>query len=134
MSMSVEVTWDVDWPKMYAVPELTFKPSAEATKVRALALRHERKNSSVTMTVAGTGATLRPSGKLGHIFEYGRRGGYPINPKSKKALAWGNGQFFSASAVGGAMRPYPYVRPAAAWWASGGYNEVARAVLSAEGL
>jgi len=75
---------------------------------------------------------LRPTG-LGHVFEKGRKGGYLIEPKRSTALKFRGGEYY-AEATGGAMAPRPYVGPAAAKWASGGYQAAARATLRMRGF
>jgi hypothetical protein len=77
------------------------------------------------------GNTLVPSG-LGTVFEEGRQGGYEIKPKGQ-ALKLPGGQF-AAVVRGGAMAPKPFIHPAAARWANGGFQSTARATLASQGF
>lgn len=80
--------------------------------------------SSHEALLVGTGLTP--------VFERGRRGGYPIVPHGESPLII-PGVGFRQSAVGGAMRAQPFMRPAAFRWASGYYQDAARGSLALGG-
>ena len=91
---------------------------------------------------------VRGRGGLAHIFEGGRAGGYPIQPGLKSTTAKGgsvkagkgsniaikfvrgDGGFYRGPGfLGGPMAARPYIAPAAAWWANGGFHSYAGAAL-----
>jgi|SRR6266566_4118898 len=78
------------------------------------------------------GNALVPTG-LGMIFERGRRGGQTVTPKTAQALKLPGG-LFAAAIKEGAMAPKPFIHPAAARWANGGFQSTARASLASEGF
>src|SRR5437762_868083 len=77
------------------------------------------------------GNALKPTG-LGGVFERGRRGGQTVKPKNAQALKLPGGTF-AAFIREGAMAPKPFIHPAAARWANGGFQSTARASLAASG-
>lgn len=106
--------------------------------------------------IGPTSAFLKTSGKLGHIFELGRQGGYVIQPGLKTTrgrvaggsrfekettgvragsgnialkFSKGDGGFARGGVIGGAMRARPYIRPAGVAWARGLYQRRAGAAL-----
>ena len=78
------------------------------------------------------GNALVPSG-LGTVFEEGRAGGYDISPKDKLAIKFPSGDF-ATFAKGGAMAPKPFIHPAAARWANGGFQSTAKVTLASQGF
>lgn len=134
--------------------------SFRVAQADALARRHNTSKSGVKLRVnSTTQADLVPTG-LQSTFEQGRQGGYEINPSGqvgirrsfsrtqgstykvrakaggdKFALKFvgGDGKF-AAYAVGGPMRPYPAMKPAASDWARKGYQVTARQTLAASGF
>jgi hypothetical protein len=76
---------------------------------------------------------IRPTG-LGVVFEHGRKGGYDIEPKTKKDLGGKRLGHPLGNVTGGPMRPRPYIHPAAVRWAQGGYQAQARRTLAATGF
>jgi hypothetical protein len=78
------------------------------------------------------GNTLHGTGLAG-VFEGGRRGGYAIQPKAKKALKLGSDEF-AAAVTGGPMAAEPFIHPAGIRWANGGFQSTARATLAARGF
>lgn len=70
---------------------------------------------------------------LAPVFEHGRRGGYEIAPKKALALRFPSGSFASF-AKGGAMKPEPFLGPAAARWATSGFQATARVTLATQGF
>lgn len=102
-------------------------------------------------------AILKGTGKLAHIFEGGRKGGYPIQPglktttKSTKRAQFGrvsagkseniaikfthgDQRFYRGPGFrGGAMKAKPFIHPAAALWARALYQTRARAAVASWG-
>jgi hypothetical protein len=130
-----------------------FRKSVYVARTDAEANRPSSKAGVMARLPSPTKGVLIPTG-LGFVFEQGRAGGYPILPggvkaerrsfsrskgvsfssravrgKSTSALKFTRGDGgFARSATGGAMRARPYIRPAAARWASG----VAQRVMALE--
>lgn len=129
-----------------------------ATKIDALARRHNKSKSGVRLKVHpdAKSADLLPTGLQG-MFEQGRPEGYPIFPGGaegvRKSRAGGTtnyvvregrgtalalaGPFLSHplwSAVGGKMDAYPAMQPAARDFATRGYQTTSRKVLTSQGF
>lgn len=128
---------------------------------RLFAQRLNPAPSKIGIVAPKTGATsaiLKSTGRIGHIFELGRKGGYVIQPGLKTvrgrdptgktrakvtkgvragsgniALKFtkGDGGFARGGVIGGSQRAQPFLRPAGSAWARGLYQRRARAELSA---
>ena len=141
--------------KVYWFPEKmnagllrAFRSSVNDAKVAALIRSPSPSKAGVRYRFTGpTSATLGTTGKLGHIFEGGREGGYPIQPGLKttrtrakgvtgvragsgaKALKFRDGGFARGTVLGGPMKAKPYIHPAAQLWSHGLYQRRAAAAI-----
>lgn len=134
-----------------------FRSSVGDAKIAALLRSPSPTKAGARYTLRGpTSATLRTTGKLGHIFEGGREGGYIIQPglrtvrgraeggsrfqkvtKGVRAgsgnialkFSKGDGGFARGAVVGGAMRAKPYIHPAASLWSHQLYQRRAAAAI-----
>lgn len=131
MTTLVRTYWHPE--RLNAAIAAAFPSAAKAAQDDAKARLHEKQRSDVGLRVTSANtAQLQPQG-LASLFEHGRRPGYAIVPKEAQALKIGT-QGFAARAVGGPMRSYPALGPAARDWALGGYQGVARRILGAAGF
>ena len=128
----------------------------DAKKVALLASPSPSKAGARYRLIGPTHASLGTTGKLGHIFEGGRQGGYVIQPGLKTTrgrvaggsrfekvttgvragsgnialkFSKGDGGFARGGVIGGPMTAKPYIRPAAAVWARTLYQRRARAAI-----
>lgn len=150
--------------KVYWFPErlnekllIAFRQSVGDAKIAAVARSPSQTKAGARYSLTGpTSAVLRTTGKLGHIFEGGRQGGYVIQPglrttrgrdpsgatrakvttgvragSGNVALKFsrGDGGFARGGIIGGAMQAKPYLHPAASMWAQSLYNRRASAAL-----
>lgn len=155
VTTSVIMRWDPS--RFNAKLASAFKYSVRDAKVAAVAGSPSPAKAGARYTFKGpTSATLGTTGRLGHIFEGGRRGGYVIQPGLRTtrsrdpsgatrakittgvragsgniALKFtkGDGGFARGGVIGGAMRARPYLRPAGGLWARALYQRRARAAI-----
>ena len=90
------------------------------------------KSGAVVRPTGENQAVLSPTG-LGAIEEKGARP-HEIDVGSKGFLAFKDGGFSSGPVQHPGMAAEPFLRPAAARWANGGYQSTARGVLAAGGF
>lgn len=137
-----------------------FPKSVLLARVEAKSRLHNKSKSDVKSRVTSSSSALLIGTGLAATFEKGREGGYEINPSGqagvrrsfsrktgsvsfksragkgdKFALKFvgGDGRF-AAYAVGGDMRPYPAMGPAAQDWARVIYPRTAQAILATAGF
>ena len=92
-------------------------------------------SSKAGATVEPTGPTsaeLKPTG-IGAVFEEGAAP-HEIEPKKGYLYLKGRNVFVSVAVHHPGSAPKPYLRPAAARWAAGGYNATARGVMAGGGF
>jgi hypothetical protein len=94
--------------KLHAAAQVAFREVEAAAEAKNPA----KTKIKVSLHSAGDVASVSASG-LGKVFEFGRRGGYPIEPKGL-ALKFRGGGFARGTVPGGAMGAEPFLRPAAA--------------------
>jgi hypothetical protein len=156
MAAIVQKRWDPT--RLNASLKNATLASFKVAHADAQARRHNTSRSSVKLKInSEVQADLVPQGLQG-VFEQGREGGYEINPSGatgirrsrskgvtsfrvragtgdKFALKFTGGDGgFAAYAVGGPMRSYPAMGPAAKDWARKGYQTVAKGTLAAQGF
>lgn len=125
--MTAKLTWN---PTAFNQRLLAAFAQSVRDAQRAAQLRNPAPTKvGVTAVQTGpTSAVLKTTGKLGPVFEKGRRAGYPIpwlryQPRSgAKPPPSSTGRTGSGKFVGGAMAPKPFLRPASAAWAHGLYQ------------
>lgn len=136
-----------------------FAQSAGDAKVAALARNPAPGHIGVSYRLTGPEtAWLRGTGRLAHIFEGGRQGGYPIQPglrtttragktgvgrvtaggakSTNVAIKFtkGDGSFYRGPGfLGGPMTAQPFIHPAGQAWAHGLYQRRAAAACRAFG-
>lgn len=158
MPVTSAVRWDPS--RLNAAIARGNRASFKVAHADALARRHNKSKSGVRLIEqSSTTAILKATG-LQTVFESGRQGGYEINPGAitgvrrsysrktgtssyrsragrgdKTALKFTGGDGgFAAYAIGGPMRPYPAMGPAASDWARGGAQATMRTSLAAGGF
>lgn len=124
----------VEWypQRLSAAIAEAFRASLAEVAADAKATSPSSKAGAEVVQTGSTSAALRPTG-LGPIFEEGARP-HEIDPHHGLLYLSNLGAFVSGPVHHPGSPPKPYIHPAAARWAAGGFQTVARGSLASQGF
>jgi len=123
----------VQWfpERLNAALAVSFKASLAEVAADANATSPSSKAGATVVPTGETTAQLKPTG-IGAIFEEGAK---PHEETGTKGYLYlGGGRYVEGTIHHPGSPPKPYLGPAAARWANGGYQNTARATLASQGF